>query len=310
MKTMELTTQIALEKILFATDFSPASEAALACAEAFARHYGSKIYLAHVIPPGANQEGPARTPGIPTGQPCRSVQEHMSELSLSKCLQGISYESIIEEGDIADVLLDIVRNWEIDLVVLGTHGHHGFQKFVLGSVTDALFRRALCPVLTVGPRACGHAEGKMKLRRILFGTDLSPTSLAALPLALSLAREHQSQLTLLRLVHPEIQSPSERHRIKTSYETQLESLVPEESKRWCQMEAVVEFGLAAEGILKFAERQQTDLIVLGVRGTGLFDWAVSHIPSPTAYVVAAQAVCPVMTVRDSETLLRAFSELR
>ncbi|MBZ5537395.1 MAG: universal stress protein [Acidobacteriia bacterium] len=308
MKTIELTTQIAMKNILFATDFSPASEAPLACAEAFARHYDSKLYLVHVIAPGADQEGAARTPPIPIEQTCHPVQERMSELSRSKGLQGIPHESIIREGDIADTLSDIVRNWGIDLAVLGTHGRHEVQKFVLGSVAEAIFRRATCPVLTVGPRACGNAGGKMKLRRILFGTDLTPTSLAALPLALSLAQEHQAQLTLLWLVHPEIQSPSERHRIKTGYETQLQNLVPEETKRWCQVEAVVNFGLAAEGILQFADRQQTDLIVLGVRGLGVFDWAASHIPSPTAYVVAAQATCPVMTVHDFQTPLNASSE--
>jgi nucleotide-binding universal stress UspA family protein len=304
MKTMERTTQIAIENILFATDFSPASEAPFACAEAFARHYDSKLYLVHVIAPEADQEGAARIPPIPIEQTWHPVQERMSELSRSKGLQGIPHESIIREGDIADTLSDMVRNWGIDLVVLGTHGRHEVQKFVLGSVAEAIFRRATCPVLTVGPRACGHAGGKMKLRRILFGTDLTPTSLTALPLALSLAQEHQAQLTLLRLVHPEIQSPSERHRIKSSYEAQLQDLVPEETRQWCRTEAVVDFGFAAEGILQFADRTQTDLIVLGVRGRDLFDWSASCIPSPTAYVIAAQATCPVMTVRDSPTCLK------
>ncbi|MBZ5553488.1 MAG: universal stress protein [Acidobacteriia bacterium] len=308
METMELTTQIALKKILFATDFSPASEATLACAEAFARHYGSTIYLAHVIAPSADRGGPTRTPPFPIEKTRQCVQEQMEELARSKGLQGISHESIIGEGDIADILSDIVRNWGIDLAVLATHGHHGSQKFVLGSVAEAIFRRAACPVLTVGPKACGHAGAEMNLRHILLGTDLTPTSLAALPLALSLAQEHRSRLTLLRLVHPEIQSPSERHRIKTSYEAQLQSLVPEETQRWCRVEAVVEFGLAADSILQFAARQGTDLIVLGVRGTGVFDWSASQIPSPTAYVVAAQAICPVMTVRDSQIFLKASSE--
>lgn len=308
MKTMECTTRIALENILLATDFSPASEAPLACAEAFARHYDSRIYLLHVIAPEADQERSARRPPLPFAEKRRSVQEHMSELTRSKCLQGIPHESIIREGDIAEILSEIVRNWGIDLVVLGTHGRQRFQKYILGSVAEDIFRRATCPVMTVGPKACGHAGGKMKLRRILFATDLTPISLAALPLALSLAQEHQAELTLLRLVHPEIESPSERQWIKSSYETQLQNLVPEETKRWCQAKAVVDFGLAAEGILQFSDRQKTDLIVLGVRGTGVFDWAASHIPSPTAYVVAAQAPCPVMTVRDFQTPLRTSSE--
>lgn len=115
MNTMECTTRIALENILLATDFSPASEAPLACAEAFARHYDARMYLVHVIAPEADQEGPARRPPLPFAEKQRAVQEHMSELTRSKCLQGIPHESIIREGDIAEILSEIVRNWGIDL---------------------------------------------------------------------------------------------------------------------------------------------------------------------------------------------------
>jgi nucleotide-binding universal stress UspA family protein len=297
MKTLEYTTRIELENILLTTDFSPASSAPLACAEALARYYGSKIFVVHVIASESDQAGSLGTGPSSLKHTGCVVEEQRPELLGLDRLQGVRHEFLMEEGNVCDVITDLVRRLGIDLLVLGTHGRRGFQKFMLGSVAEAVFRRAVCPVLTVGPRAYAHDWCTMKLRRILFSTDLTPPSLAALPLAVSLAQEHQAQLTLLHLVHPDIHSPSERDRIRASYETQLHHLIPEESKQGCETVAVVEFSTAAEGILTFAERQHSDLIVLGVRRMSGLDWAASHIPSPTAYIVAAQSYCPVMTVR-------------
>ncbi|MFI5175893.1 MAG: universal stress protein [Terriglobia bacterium] len=306
MRTLEYTTRIGLENILLATDFSPASSAPLACAEALARHYGSKIFVVHVIASESDQAGSLGATPSSLEQTGGVVEERMSELLGPGRLQGVRHEFLMEEGNVGDVITDLVGRLGIDLLVLGTHGRQGFQKFALGSAAEAIFRRAGCPVLTVGPRAYAQAWCAMKLRRILFPTDLTPPSLAALPMALSLAQEHQAQLTLLHLVHPDIHSSSERNRIRASYEMQLHHLIPEESKQECETVAVVEFGTAAEGILTFAERQHSDLIVLGIRRMSGLEWAASHIPSPTAYIVAAQSRCPVMTVRRPQNPMELY----
>lgn len=74
-----------------------------------------------------------------------------------------------------NVVSELVTEFKVDLIVLGTHGHGGLRHLVLGSVAEQIFRRAACPVLTVGPGAHdGLAQGK--LNTIVYATNFSPAS--------------------------------------------------------------------------------------------------------------------------------------
>jgi nucleotide-binding universal stress UspA family protein len=74
----------------------------------------------------------------------------------------------------------------------------------------------------------------------------------------------------------------------------LKALVPTEADLWCTPRYEIEFGSAADGILKAASEYKADLIVMGVRHP---DFSFSHLPPATAYKVVCRAPCPVLTVR-------------
>jgi nucleotide-binding universal stress UspA family protein len=137
------------------------------------------------------------------------------------------------------------------------------------------------------------------MKQILYATDFSTASLAALPYAVSLAQEHQARLTILNvvenakagdLVHPEMYNESTIRRLRT--------LVPAEADRWCDPRFKVERGSAAEKILETAVAIGADLIVLGVRVAEGGLGAATHLFRPTAHRVVTQAECPVLTVRE------------
>jgi nucleotide-binding universal stress UspA family protein len=86
------------------------------------------------------------------------------------------------------------------MLVLGTHGRSGVGKLLIGSVAEEVFRRAACPVLSIGPKVSQQPAGEIQFHNILFATDFSENSLAALPYAISLAEEDQAQLTLLYVI--------------------------------------------------------------------------------------------------------------
>ena len=90
------------------------------------------------------------------------------------------------------------RSPAADLIVMGTHGRGGFQHLVLGSVTERVLRRAVCPVLTVPPRA--QSTSRLTFRRLLCAIDFSESSMAALRFALSLAQESEARLTMLHVL--------------------------------------------------------------------------------------------------------------
>ena len=65
--------------------------------------------------------------------------------------RGLECEEVVREGYPATVIVDEADNLEVDLVVIGTHGHTGLKHLLLGSVAQRVVQKAPCPVLTVNP---------------------------------------------------------------------------------------------------------------------------------------------------------------
>jgi universal stress protein A len=150
MRTVEAGRRIALKNILFATDFSSSSNAALPYALSVAHRYGATLYAAHVIPTQAEflLMSPEGWPSVDVDEKKR-IQPDIDQLE--KQLQAIPHSVLTPEGNVANVLTQIIEEREIDLLVLGTHGRAGMGKLFMGSVAEEVFRRAPCPVLSVGP---------------------------------------------------------------------------------------------------------------------------------------------------------------
>ena len=116
-------------------------------------------------------------------------------------------------------------------MVVGTRGRAGIGKALLGSVAEEILRHAPCPVLTVGPQACHETGRRGRMASILFATDFGAASLAAAPIAVSLAEEYQAKLTFLH-----VKESGERMRWKClcdaaeTCEQRLRALMTEEAK--------------------------------------------------------------------------------
>jgi nucleotide-binding universal stress UspA family protein len=119
---------------------------------------------------------------------------------LHQMFAGMPHEVTVAEGDLWPVLSEIVDKQKTDLIVMGTHGRTGVSRALLGSAAEEVFRRAACAVLTVGPFVSRNTVRRLAMKEILFATDFSDGSLAALPYAISMAQEHQSNLTLLHVI--------------------------------------------------------------------------------------------------------------
>jgi len=211
----------------------------------------------------------------------------------SESWKDVKHRELIEPGEIPEVLSKLVRKYGIDLIVMGTGGRKGLEKLLLGSVAEAVFRHAECPVLTVGPHVTRwRIDGS--LQHILFATDFGPESMHGLPYAISLAEKNRALLTLLH-VAPEpgttfhLVDPSE---VVTSTEKQLRALIPEGTRLWHEPEYMVQFGSPAEVIVRFATTT-VDMIVLGVKRPGVL---TEHLGEGVAYKVVCEAPCRVLSV--------------
>ena len=137
-----------LKTIVVATDLSGQSEAALEYATKLAANYGARIVLAH----GADPLEYAAVDVIP-GRVRRSLPEDAREvldrLAGDLLLEGIHSHSEIRQGAVAQMLVDVARQYEAGLIVIGTKGMQGAGPVVVGSIAEQLVRLAPCPVLAV-----------------------------------------------------------------------------------------------------------------------------------------------------------------
>jgi nucleotide-binding universal stress UspA family protein len=282
---------LALNKILWATDFSPSALASLPYAAAFARRYRASLYLAHVIVPHpyplvAPEAGPY-VEGLSA-----AASKRLAEMSASESFADIPCQALVEHGEVAEELNAMVRKHQIDLMVAGTHGRRGLRRFLLGSVSEEIWRTSPCPILTVGPHVAKQAATEVEPHQILYPTDLSEESFSAARYALSLALEYASRLTVLHVVPSAIRTSVKL--LARAFRDEVRALIPAEAELWCEPECLVEPGDTAETILKVAKEKHADLIVLGVRSRkGSAHERIGHV----AYRVVTEADCPVLTVR-------------
>jgi len=277
---------VSLRSILLATDFSPIAQAALRHTVFLARRFNARLYVLHVTRSSESRS---------LEDAWREAQRCVTDLFIAGELDGVEYELIVDAGDTAEVIVRRASDLRVDLLTIGSQGHTGLGKILLGSVAERVFRLAACPVLTVGPKAASTTS--IPVQRLVFATGFSGHSIKAGAYALSIAERQSACLTVMYVVTEPLNSELERKKIADESLARLESLIPADPKLSCPPEFVVEFGTAAERIVHVATQRQANLIVLGVRQPAGF---ARRLRWATAYSVTVEAPCPVLTVRKTE----------
>jgi nucleotide-binding universal stress UspA family protein len=278
-------TPIAIKEILMATDYSPASEAALPYALQLARRFNAGLHVVHVLLPGEWEPTADDTSAAFECQPVEQAERHMASFLSSRDLGGARCDYLIRRGDkVWEELYKIIQDKDINLVVLGTHGRGGLGKLLVGSVAEEVFRQAPCPVLTIGPRVASAAP--RSFRKIAFATDLTPESLEHLPFVLDFADEYQAQLVIIHVPGDEYLRSGN---VIETIETQMRQLIPPRAK----CEYVVDFGDPAYVIRTVAEERDCDLIMMGAHAAG---GGSTHFAGAIAHRILLEAQCPVLTV--------------
>jgi nucleotide-binding universal stress UspA family protein len=286
-----------IESVLLATDLSEAAQKPLQHAIGIARHYGAKLYLAHVVSslgftlPGGNALDTA------TEAARRNAHQLETQLVEAGVLAGLDHEFIVTQGVVWQVLNQIIREKEADLIVSGARGSGGLRKLLLGSVAEQIFRYADCMVYTVGPASYHEARADeiVPNRTFLFATDFTEASLHALPYAVSYANQFGAKLVLLHVLPT---APNLKSLLYTAAMEALEDVSRKDTLK-VKPECVVEFcpsGPISKKILETAKRLEVDLIIMGLRRAKHVQ-ASSHAPWAMAYEVVCGAGCPVATTR-------------
>jgi universal stress protein A len=133
------------KKILFATDFSPASDAALQYATSLARDFGATLLIMHVEEQLPYAGGEMYMPQLAYPNP--EVRRMLD--SVVPTDESVRYEHRLVQGTAAEDIVRVAEEERVDLIVIGTHGRTGLTRVLIGSVAEAVMRRAGCPVLTL-----------------------------------------------------------------------------------------------------------------------------------------------------------------
>ena len=136
-------------KVLCPIDFSDHSLAALNLALKVTQQNDAKLYLLNVAPVPAGAAGfqPVPMDAYPFHEEDR--HEELAELARERIPAAVRYETLVISGDPAERVLETARGLAADLIVMGTHGHRGLTRLVLGSVAERVVRESPVPVLSV-----------------------------------------------------------------------------------------------------------------------------------------------------------------
>ncbi len=286
---------ITIKTILCPVDFFPASDAAVTYAAGLAANYGAKLRLLHVIAPlvPTTYEFPMHTIDI-----MKSLKETSTEglrkLEAVAREAGVDVEVELRSGDVYDEIKRAIEVIKPELLVMGTHGRRGVERWFMGSTTEKLLRHSPVPLVTITANG-DRPMTRPQFRRILVTTDFFEGTHDALAYAFSVAQENESRVTLLHVLHDVAADLSGKYRepLIKGVEKQLADLVPSEARNWCDVVTMVETGVPYRIILRTLEDEKIDLLVMNIHGKGMLDRAL--LGSNAERVVRA-ATCPVMLI--------------
>lgn len=132
-------------KILFPTDFSHTGDAALELATVLAKDADATLLIVHVEEPPVAYGGGEMYYGLP--EPAHDEIKRMLQ-EVKPTRDDVKFEHRLVTGDPPSAVVRLAEEENVDLVVMGTHGRTGLSRLLMGSVAEAIVRRAKCPVLT------------------------------------------------------------------------------------------------------------------------------------------------------------------
>jgi len=272
-----------IKLIVCPVDFSEFSIRAYHYAVSLAEHYRAKLVAQHIVELWRYPYADYAASQGDYQEFWRALreggEERLREFVKKHTHDEIQPELVVHEGIAADSILSFAQARKADVIVMGTHGRRGFDRLVLGSVTDRAMRTAPCPVLAISklPHDFMAAGGERRhvhhLSRILFCTDFSENSERALNYAISATAEYDAELALLHVLEDVPSTPKREETIATATE-QLNKLIPWEERKTLKTTTTVRIGKPYAQIIQLALEAQIDMVTMGVRGRGALGLAV------------------------------------
>lgn len=287
---MAALTQVAtsFDRIVIPTDFSDVSQRALEYAKSIAKRYDSRLFLLHVTEP-INLITPPEAAWVDQEGIQQRLEQRLEQAGAELRSQGFWAEAFAVTGPVRSEILGFIEENKVDIIVLGTHGKAGFERFLLGSDAEAILRKVKCPVLLIGPNVTQSPGQAWNPRNLLCPTTLDPESAWIAAYAYQLARLNHADFTLLN-----IEDPAQPAADWNAFEAKFKESLPDAVSLGKSLRTLVSDCAPGRAIVDVAEERNVDLIVMGAHPGPA---RVTHFAAGTVPQVAAEATCPVMTLQ-------------
>jgi nucleotide-binding universal stress UspA family protein len=294
MQTSATDSMPSFDRLLVATDFSAASQAAFRTGLDTCAAVGASLVVLHVFE--YSEPAPPETGGLLLEL---QVMRERSSDALADLRQqaeqaGVACETILETGIAPSIILDVIAARSIDMAVLGTNALHGFERLVFGSTAEAVLRKSPCPVLTVGPRVQQCSKSVEPDGPIIFATDFDFNTIQAIRYAACFANLKASPLHCLHVLPRTLEAGSQTEIVPSIMAEALQQLAAESGVVIDPPTCATTFGSEISyAVVDYAREHKAKMIVLGVRRASLL---ASHVPEHITYRIITEANCPVLTM--------------
>ncbi len=146
-----------MKRILIPVDFSASTERVVRTGAKIAHAFGAEVFLLHIAPP--EPEFITYEPGPPSvrsaiAKDISAQHRKLQDLERALAHEGLAVKALLIQGYIVEKILKEIERLQVDLVVMGSHGHGALYHLLLGSATEGVLRKSPVPILIV-PRARG-----------------------------------------------------------------------------------------------------------------------------------------------------------
>ena len=285
------------DKILFPTDGSDGAEAVFDHALDMADAHDATIHVVNVADTTHDSVTQVRGEVIDALE--RAGAETVREAASRASDHGVPTVTEVLQGEPYQTVVDYAETYDIDLVIMPTHGRRGLKRFLLGSTTERVVRRSEVPVLTVRPD--DDVTVRHPYERVLVPTDGSASAAAALDVGVGVAGVADAALHLVSVVDVARLGVDVRADVQTAaLEAAAEDIVDEATTRASEAgvdpaATSVEFGgSVARTLQSYVADHDIDLVVVGTHGRTGFD---RYVLGSVAESLVRTAPVPVLTVR-------------
>ena len=252
-----------MKKILVPTDFSKTAENALFYAIELAKSEHAKLILLHV------DQTEITNPNVPytiytevIEAKKKEVKKEIDDLALKITQAGkINYESLVREGLVFETILNVIKEKEVDLVVMGTKGSGSLSNMILGSSTAKIIEKARCPVIAV-------PEGVEfnRIKKITYATEYHHSDIYCLKKIIEIAKPFNAQIDVLHISDTE-QSPDSEKDMMKKFMNEVNEKV-----QYTNMSFQLLSGKKIEKVLeKYLEKDSTSMLALSTHQRDFFD---------------------------------------